>query len=355
MKIIKFLGFLSGSILSILIFVVTIAFIYKYTILSFNSTKSYYNRENIPEKEVTITIKDDYTVEDVAKELKRKGLIENEMVFQIDSILSGAKDMKFVAGEYTLKTNMDTDEMRKTLNLPSNVESDEVKVTIREGLSLKEIGEVLETKGIILQEEFIAACANEKFDYSFLKEIEGRENYLEGYLFPDTYFFTKGMPSRQIIDKMLNRFEEIFNDEYIARAKELNLTIDDTVKIASIIERETNQEAERPFVSSVIHNRINAGMKLEMISTVVYITEKRKDRLDDSELYIDSPYNTYVYDGLPAGPISNPGEACIKAALNPGATEFLYFCIKNEETGEHFFTKDYDEYQNALQEYNQRF
>ncbi|MDR2939835.1 MAG: endolytic transglycosylase MltG [Clostridiales bacterium] len=355
MKLIKFLGFLSGSILSVLIFAVTMALIYRYTTLAFNSTKSYYDREDIPEMNITVVVDEGAGVSDVARELRRKGLIENELLFQLDTYLSGDSDIKFLAGEYTLRANMDADEIRDSLEMPANMENTDISVMISEGLTIKEIGSILETNGITTQEGFISACATEKFNYGFLNELGVRENYLEGYLFPDTYFFTKNMEPRLIIDKMLNQFNEIYSDEYIVRTNELNLTTDDIIKIASILEKETRQVSERPIISSIIHNRLNSGMKLQLPSTILHVVEKERALLEDSDFSIDSPYNTFLYGGLPSAPISNPGKDCIEAALHPSNTDYLYFLLKDEETGEHFFTNSPDEFENAKIDFNQRF
>jgi len=154
---------------------------------------------------------------------------------------------------------------------------------------------------------------------------------------------------------MLTRFEDIYDAETRAKAAEMGLTMDEVIIIASIIEKEIRRDDERELAASVIFNRLNIGMKLEMDATVLYALGVNKDRLLYADLEIVSPYNTYMYHGLPAGPITNPGKACIDAALNPAETNYIYYVVKDSETGEHFFTSDYNEFLIAKELYTSQF
>jgi UPF0755 protein len=224
----------------------------------------------------------------------------------------------------------------------------DIIITIPEGFTIKDIAAYLEENEIMEAAEFITAC--ESYDrnlFSFLSGLPHRPNSLEGYLFPDTYYISAHPSAEEIINKMLTRFDEVFDDELRARAEELGLSIDDAVIMASIIEGEVRVAAERPIVSQVIYNRIDRGMKLEMDCTVQYALDKRQERLLYSDLEIDSPYNTYLNPGLPIGPIANPGANCLRAAMFPEEGDFLYYVLQNEETGEHYFTDDYNDFLSA--------
>jgi len=190
------------------------------------------------------------------------------------------------------------------------------------------------------------------------QENPQRENKLEGYLFPDTYFFDPKAGERAIIEKFLDNFDAKFKPEFYERAKELNMTVDEVIILASIIERETALPEERPIVSSVFHNRLKSSdpnlKKLESCATVQYVLYKTqgkmKEKLSDEDTKIDHPYNTYLYEGLPPGPICCPGLASIEAALYPDEeSEYLYFVAKGD--GSHEFSRTLAEHLEAVKKY----
>ena len=146
---------------------------------------------------------------------------------------------------------------------------------------------------------------------------------------------------------MLKTFDNMFKQEYYDRAAEMGMTVDEIVTMASIVERETNADSERAKVAGVFYNRKNSGMKLQSCATVQYVLGERKPVLSIADTEIDSPYNTYKYAGLPVGPICNPGEECIKAALYPEATDAYYFCLS--KSGEHIFSATYEEHVAAME------
>ncbi|HOQ00530.1 MAG TPA: endolytic transglycosylase MltG [Acetivibrio clariflavus] len=197
----------------------------------------------------------------------------------------------------------------------------------------------------------------EKFDYDFIAQIPERENRLEGYLFPDTYFFDPLSSDREIITKFLDNFDMKFKLDYYARAKELNMTVDEIITLASIIEKETALPEEKPIISSVFHNRLKSKdpslRKLQTDATIQYILFKRdgkiKEKLTEADTKIDDPYNTYLYEGLPPGPICSPGLASIEAALYPEKTDYYYFVAKGD--GSHYFSKTLSEHEAAKKRY----
>lgn len=328
---------------------------FRYSTESFASGRAMYKRSNEEPKTISVTIPEGAGVTEIAKILENSGVIQSALIFQVESYLLGARK-GYVPNTYNLNTNMDSYSIRKTLrSAGATVSDNEVRVVIREGLTIKEIGEVLESNEVITKDAFVEACRTEKFDYYFLNEIPERENYLEGYLFPDTYIFLKNMEPRQVINKMLTRFNDIFKDDFRVKAAELGLTVDNIVTIASIIEKEVRIPTERHFVSAVIYNRLKTQMNLQMCSTVLYTAEKKRDKILESDLKKDTPYNTYTKAGLPIGPIGNPGLACIEATLAPAQVNYLYFVVKDEATGEHVFTDNYDVFLKAKADYNQKY
>ena len=144
---------------------------------------------------------------------------------------------------------------------------------------------------------------------------------------------------------MLERFDEVFKEEYYDRADELGMTIDEIVILASVVEREARVESDRPIISGVFHNRLDQGWKLESCATIQYILGERKPRLLYSDLEIESPYNTYMYSGLPVGPIASFGEASLKATLYPEETDYMFFVAKDD--GSHVFSRTLEEHNAA--------
>lgn len=203
--------------------------------------------------------------------------------------------------------------------------------------------------------------------FQFLPEqTEGRKYLLEGYLFPDTYEVFVDASAESIIIKMLNRFNEVFTDEYIARAQELGMTMDEVVTLASLIEREAQVDTDFAKVSAVFHNRIKQEMRLESCASLSYVLNVKKYTFTQTELATESPYNTYRRAGLPVGPISNPGKLAIEAALYPNQEYldegYLYFCngklqvTAADGTVTHdyalVFDKTYEEHQQHVLEYS---
>ena len=348
-------GFTLGTALNIVILVVLVVAAYNFTIRAYNYGRGFSEIffEEKPFAEAEIILEDGATLGEVAAMLEEEGIIGNALIFRFENILKGNNN-PFNAGTYSLNSNMSTNAINFTLRQVI-IESNDRTIVIREGRSVAEIAEYLETNEIVSAEHFIEVCNTGDFRYSFLEEIPARENRLEGYLFPDTYFVSENATPEEIIDKMLTRFEDQYDDMCRARAEELGLPMDDVIIIASIIEKEISREDERAIASSVIYNRLQRGMNLEMDATVLYALGIKKDRLLYADLEIDSPYNTYMYPGLPAGPITNPGKACINAALNPAVSNYIYYVVSNDETGAHFFTDNYNEFLVEKEKYTSGF
>ena len=354
MKITKVLTYLLGSALSILIFLMTVFFVQKYSASTYDATYEYFGKSGAEGgTTVEVEVPEGAGLKAVADILYEKKLISNKYIFILESYVKREHN-GFKAGVFKLTDRMTPEKIREVLSTASSVgRENEIVVVVKEGFSMVEIAELLQFKGVCSSGDFLTACETEVFDYDFVTKIPERESRLEGYLFPDTYYFTPNMEPRAVITKMLDRFGKVFDDRREARVIELGTSIDEIVKIASIVEKEISAEEERKIAASVVYNRLNRGMRLEMDSTVQYAMGKRVERVTDTS--INSPYNTYKHDGLPVGPISNPGDACVEAALYPAETNYLYYVVNDRDAGTHFFTNDYDAFVNAKNEYIKQF
>lgn len=296
------------------------------------------------DESVTVDIPEGAGASVVADLLYENDVIKYPTVFKLVSRL-GNYDGNYMPGVITVHTDMGYDDILKTLVVS---ERNTVKVVIPEGYTIKQIAETLNTAGVCTADEFYAVLDPSLYDYRFLNDLPERENRLEGYLFPATYEFVPGTSAQEVVDTMLKSFDNVFTDEYYARANEVNVTVDEVITMASIVERETNAEGERAKVAGVFYNRINSDMKLESCATVQYILGENKPVLSVADTQIDSPYNTYKNPGLPVGPICSPGAECIKAALYPEKTDAFYFLLGTN--GEHIFSEKYEDHLKAMEE-----
>ena len=188
-----------------------------------------------------------------------------------------------------------------------------------------------------------------------IQDLDPQADDLEGYLFPDTYQFPAGLPEVEMLGEMVARFREVFGPVERARAAELDLSVREVITLASLVEEETAEPEERSVVSSVFHNRLARGMLMQCDPTVIYALRREgiyEGRLTRSNLRFDSPYNTYLYPGLPPGPIASPGGEAIQAALRPSDTEFLFFVSMND--GTHHFSTNLGDHRRAVNRYQRR-
>lgn len=302
---------------------------------------------NKPEKTATITITNDDSFGDVAEKLKDEGLIEYKFLFNLFATFTRSKD-DVVAGTFTLNTDMDYRALLSGMSANSATRAT-VTVTIPEGYTVDQIFTLLEEKGVASVEDLQDMAANHDYAFSFLQDLElGDYHRLEGYLYPDTYEFTTPQNPLYVINKMLVRFDEQFTDAMRQEVAGSGRTIHEIITIASMIEKETDGN-DRADIASVIYNRLNnpsGGTQgyLQIDATLAYINGGKVPTEADKS--IDSPYNTYLYKGLPAGPISNPGLESIKAAMNPNSTSYYYYALGDD--GVHHFFKTLREQQNFI-------
>ncbi|NLO75413.1 MAG: endolytic transglycosylase MltG [Clostridia bacterium] len=273
----------------------------------------------------------------IAKNLAEEGLIKNIHTFIIYNRLT-CNIKKLKAGHFLLNPAMSVQEITAKL-VEGKVAT--ISFTIPEGYTLKQIADVLVKKGITTEHEFWAVVKEGEFNFSFIKDLPLTENRLEGYLFPDTYIIPLGISTEEVIRVMLKRFDSVFKQ---LPPNNTGLTTHELVTLASIVEGECLLDRERPIVASVFLNRLKIGQKLEACATVQYALGKRTARVLIEDTKIESPYNTYVHEGLPPGPIGCPGEASLRAVLEPADTSYYYFVAKKDNSGEHVFSKTFDEH-----------
>ena len=298
-----------------------------------------------PSETVVIEIKTTDKLGDVTKKLKDEGVVEYGFLFQLYASVKKFDEKKLNPGVYEVDTNTPYSMLLSRIQKKATqTAKDTVMVTIPEGYELWQIVKLLEDEGVCSKEDLMETINNYDFKHAFLQDIPFRENRLEGYLFPDTYEFYVGDTSVSVINRMLNNFNDKFNYDFYDRADELEMTLDEVVVLASLIEREAASDEERGLIGSVFHNRLaNSDYPyLESCASIQYILGERKAVLSIADTKIVSPYNTYINRGLPPAPIASPGLASIKAALYPEESDYLFF-VANPE-GASFFSKTYDEH-----------
>jgi len=288
------------------------------------------------DREIIISIPEGAGIRKIADVLEENGVISHPVVFRMRASFG---DYVIQQGRHVLNNSMSYGKILKKLTLTPDAGYDDIyKVLIPEGYEIKDIAKVLSEKGLIDEEKFYEEIENGEFDYSFIGEIKRNENRLEGYLFPAIYEIQKGESEHAIIKKMLDAFNSVVVPLY--ESSDTDLSLDEIVTMASIVEREAANDSERPIVSSVFYNRLKKDMTLSSCATVQYILKERKKILSVADTKIKSPYNTYREKGLPPGPIASPGESSIKAALNPKDTDYLYFAAKADGSGNVFSRTD---------------
>ncbi|NLT49111.1 MAG: endolytic transglycosylase MltG [Clostridiales bacterium] len=295
---------------------------------------------------------------EIAAKLKEQDLIKNETMFKLFSKINGY-DGTYKSGTHILNSSLTNDEIMRVLSSEPATRM----VTIPEGKTLTQIVDILYKNNIIKDKEKFKQTANTaEFDYDFLKNLPKRNNRLEGYLFPDTYEYDYNASDTEIIIKMLDNFDNKFKQKYKDMIEKLpvKMDMDKVVIMASIIEKEAQNPDDRYLISGVLYNRLDSKDKslrrLQVDATIQYIilnqTGAYKDRLLYKDLEVDDPYNTYMYEGLPPGPICCPGEASIKAAVNPDDTSYLFYVAKGDGSGGHAFARTYAQHQANINKYS---
>ncbi len=298
----------------------------------------------------------------VAANLEEAGLIRNRTVFKYYCDFAGM-GQKIQVGSYTLRKDMTMQEIADQLTAGDG--NPLVRnITLIPGETIEDFAARLVRNNVLESaDSFLAACKTGKgfSEYYYIDDVlksgqpEKRKYVLEGYLSPNTYEFYVTATEEEIIRKLLSQTEAVFTVENQERAEELGMTMDQVLTLASMIEKEA-KEGDFAKVSAVFHNRLKEGMKLESDVTIHYITGVRKMALSDKDMSVNSPYNTYQVKGLPLGPICNPSAAAIRAALYPDDgminEKYLFFCAKEPESGELYFSKTLDQHKRAVEIYS---
>ena len=297
----------------------------------------------------------------VSANLEAAGLIRSKTVFKYYCDFVGM-GQKIQVGTYALRKNMNMTEIAEQLAAGDG--NPLVRnITLIPGETVEDFAAKLVKNGTLENADtFLRLCreGTEFRDYYYIADVLANRNaaqrkyILEGYLAPNTYEVYVSATEEEIIRKLLSQTEAVFPEEYQTQAEALNMTMDQVLTMASLIEKEA-KEQDFPRVSAVFHNRLKAGMKLESDVTIHYITGVRKMALDDGDLGMTDAYNTYVNKGLPPGPICNPSPAAIRAALYPDAAmvaeNYLFFCAKEPESGELYFSRTLEEHEKAVAVY----
>ncbi len=288
--------------------------------------------------EKSITVPQGYTATQVAVLLKQENILSDPLFFQILCRLQ-EKNSCIKAGTYVLSPTMSPLEIYDIL---SSGREQLFPITIPEGLTRLETAVHIEAKGFGRAEKYLAHSENGNFGLP--AELTGGS--LEGFLFPETYLLNDQADEEKLIEVQTKRFMEIYDELWRNKPADYPLTAREWVIMASLIEEEAKLDEERSLISAVFHNRLKNNMKLQCDPTVIYSLPQFDGNLRKRDLAFDSPYNTYVYRGLPPGPITNPGKASLYAALYPDNVSYLYFVAKND--GSHHFSTTLREHQKAV-------
>ncbi len=291
---------------------------------------------------IEIIIPKGSTPDAVADSLLAEGLIEDKKTF-LFWLTSLDKDRDLKAGFYDIPRDLTYPQLITYL---TTARSKEIKVTLIEGWTIEQIAQELAVVLHCDRDRIIRLC----HDTTFIRKMGYNVPNLEGYLLPDTYYFYWGMAEDELVRFLLNKNREIFTVKNMTRLDTMKMSVHEILTLASIIEGEALFDAERDTISSVYHNRLKRRIKLQADPTIQYILSGPPRRLLYKDLEIDSPYNTYKYYGLPPGPINNPGNKSILAAIYPAQTNYLYFVARGD--GRHTFSRTAGEHVRAKQAFD---
>jgi UPF0755 protein len=284
-------------------------------------------------EEAGVKISKGESVADMANKLHSAEIIDSKFWFRVYAKLSQA-DRKIKAGYYIFKK---PSSIRNVLRKFILGETSDIKVTIPEGFNLREIGVLLSEKVGVDTGEFFSLV----YDTGYIHKLNINSSSLEGYLFPETYLIPYGASAKEVIPRFINEFFSVFTDSLRKRAAQISFSMEKAIILASLVEKETSCDSEKPIISGVYYKRLKKGMLLQCDPTVQYLLGSPRANLKYLDLKIKSPYNTYLYKGLPPGAICSPGKKSIFAALWPKDTPYLYFVSQGKT---HIFSKNNKEH-----------
>jgi len=299
-------------------------------------------------EDVEIVIEEGDNLSTVAEKLYEKEIIPSRYWFRFKGS-DVAVNLK--PGSYIIPSDVHIDKIYDIIQ--EGEEEEYISITFPEGFILYQFAERVEGAGIGTSEDFIEATDRYFQDHSY--EFDTSDHYfnMEGYLFPDTYYFDHDQTIDEVVQTLIGTMDDVFSEEYMDRMEELNLSKHQVLTIASLIEREAYNDEERETISGVIYNRLDTDMPLQIDATVIYGKGEGREhttRVLYSDLEEDNPYNTYRNSGMPPGPIASPSINSIHAALYPEEHEYLYYVLGEDG---HVFARTYDEHLENVDEYRQ--
>jgi len=308
-------------------------------------------------KQIIIQVEQGSGAAQIAATLKENGLIRSTRAFMLQSKISGYNS-KYCAGYYAFTRKMSQKSIMKDI---VNGKTAGKTFRITDGQSLEKVAVQLNKQGICTKKEFFREVAKGSFDYKFMKYLPKGGTRLEGFLWPDTYTIPIKGGAHEAIDAMLTAFNRNVTDKYYTAAKKMDMNIYDIVTTASIIQREASKSGDMPKVASVIYNRLDKDMYLQMDSIVAYITGEERVIATYADIAADSDYNPYKNKGLPPGPICSPGKTALDAAISPADTKYIYFVTSPKLDGslvfsetDKQFAKDKKAFEKAYKKYQEK-
>jgi UPF0755 protein len=291
-----------------------------------------------------VNIPDRTSFQQVAALLEREELIRSRLAFIWLARFQSA-DRKIQAGEFELNPSMTPAEILARLTMGQVVLH---PLLIPEGLTMFQIADIFGQQGLVDRQEALRLMK----DPAFIATLGIKADSLEGYLYPDTYKFPKGVKPKDVITTMVEHLRQVYGPDLAERARELKMTQHEVLTLASVIEKESGSNGEREEISAVFHNRLKKHIPLQSDPTVIYGLPNYDGNIHKKDLLSPSPYNTYRITGLPPGPIANPGIQAIRATLYPSNSPALYFVSKND--GTHQFSATLAEHNEAVEKYQKR-
>lgn len=286
---------------------------------------------------VYVRIRPGMSSSQIGQLLEEQGVIDSQAKFWLAVKLNSA-DSRFQAGVFELQRNMRTGD---ALNVLINGHSVAVRVTVPEGLNVRQVAKLFAEQGLVDEQEFLAE-ARSFAPYDYIEAVPEADYRIEGFLFPDTYDFANDVTPRDIMKRMADEFDSRLTQDMRRQAEERQLSIYELVTLASLVEKEARYPEDRPVIAQVFFKRLAINMPLQTDTTLQYLREEVKEDLSIEDTKVVSPYNTYLHYGLPPGPIASPGMASVEAVLKPADTDYLYFVADRD--GHNHYGYTYDEH-----------
>lgn len=308
------------------------------SILAVIHTYTFITTPSNPPESLLMEIKPGTSAWEISRQLEEKGVITDSLMFMAIATGTG-KVTHLQAGTYVFEGRHYPLDIMHILFKGRTLK---YRITIPEGSTIFDIASIVAETGLLSREEFFNSAQDPETTAFFGIDAPS----MEGFLYPDTYYLAPHMTPREIMGKMVERFHEVFTGDMLRRAQELDMSVVQVVILASIIEKEAVLSREMPIISSVFHNRLKCGMRLQSDPTAIYGIDGFRRRISSKDLKRDTPYNTYRYGGLPPGPICNPGVKAISAELWPADTKYLFFV--SQGNGTHYFSRSHTEHRDAI-------